>query len=189
MSLTIYEMPHSPYCIPITRALDAFAIPTSVLLCSIGIGVRSWRSRMEPITKYLFSPMMKLSFMRLPIAVWTSLTILMNTSQSGGSFHQPLQGSTKSSLSILRTRSRDSPSGSVTFTTFPRSTTSLHELLSFVIRSAGLAEAALKTGRQEPWRFGQPFTACLEDSTQTCRVAVSFSKTTHQPTSTTPCWE
>jgi len=27
MSLTIYEMPHSPYCIPITRALDAFGVP------------------------------------------------------------------------------------------------------------------------------------------------------------------
>ncbi|MDB4808545.1 glutathione S-transferase family protein [Verrucomicrobiales bacterium] len=27
LSLTIYEMPHSPYCIPIKRALDAFAIP------------------------------------------------------------------------------------------------------------------------------------------------------------------
>ena len=27
MSLTIPEMPHSPYCIPITRALEAFAIP------------------------------------------------------------------------------------------------------------------------------------------------------------------
>ena len=31
MNLTVYQMPHSPYCIPITRALEALGVGFDVL--------------------------------------------------------------------------------------------------------------------------------------------------------------
>lgn len=36
MSVTVYQLEHSPYCIPITRALDAFEVPFSVRNVSNG---------------------------------------------------------------------------------------------------------------------------------------------------------